>query len=95
MDRTFVTREVPPAQHSNVSRTAVAVTSGVWVATGFLLAVGVLLLRPRRRHTSAVPGGRTLVLLAAVSRGCGPGRGRRGDRYPGRIALDVVVGRLR
>jgi uncharacterized protein DUF4185 len=65
MGRTFVMKEVAPAQHPGLGRSTVAVVSGFWVASGFLLAVLWSVLWWRRRTTS-VPGVRPVALLAAA-----------------------------
>ncbi len=65
MGRTFVVREVAPLENKDLDRTTVARVGGLWVASGFLLAV-VWALVGRRRRTSPVPGLRSSLLLAAA-----------------------------
>ena len=63
MDRDAVTRRVAPLRHPGLARHTVALVSGLWVASGFLISLAWLVVRWRRR-TTAVPGVRPLVLLA-------------------------------
>jgi hypothetical protein len=65
MGRTFVTREVPPLQHDPLARSSVALASGFWVASGFLVSVLSLLVRWRRGRSSA-PGLQAHALLAVT-----------------------------
>ncbi len=68
MERTFVTREVTPRGHADLSLRTLALVTASWISGGFLLAV-IWVLVGRRRRTTPGPDLRAALLLVAACGG--------------------------